>query len=260
MQIADRVSLWGGKNSPLPPGARWVEYLEGTGTQWIDTGFKATNGCKMEFRCLQTVANAGGIFVGSHNPSSNSSNSYNRNQAGIAGSGALKFNKCDRFEDFTVPSFDLQAFHTYSFDTRGTRRIGYFDGALVVNGTTTTTLKPVNNIVVWRLQYYPETSPNRCVAGKISFLKIWDVNDVLVRDFRPIAIGTTGYMLDLVSGEYLQYGNAGTGDFIVGPDAPAMTGGGYKRLCVKRSHRRSSRPSARFWHAAHLPRTWKEVA
>jgi uncharacterized membrane protein len=43
----------------------------------------------------------------------------------------------------------------------------------------------------------------------------------LVRDFRPIAIGTTGYMLDLVSGEYLPYGNKGTGDFVLGPDKNA---------------------------------------
>ena len=33
-------------------------------------------------------------------------------------------------------------------------------------------------------------------------------------------------------------------------------GGGYKRKCVRRSHRRSWRPSARFY----APRLWKEVA
>jgi hypothetical protein len=50
------------------------------------------------------------------------------------------------------------------------------------------------------------------------------VNSTLVRDFRPIAIGNTGYMLDLVSGEYLPYGNKGTDDFTIGPDtnAPAI--------------------------------------
>ena len=41
----------------------------------------------------------------------------------------------------------------------------------------------------------------------------------LIRDFRPIAIGDKGYMLDLGGGEHLPYGNKGTGnDFIIGPD------------------------------------------
>jgi hypothetical protein len=49
-------------------------------------------------------------------------------------------------------------------------------------------------------------------------------NGILVRDFRPVAIGTTGYMLDLLTGDYLPYGNKGTGDFVIGPDtnAPAI--------------------------------------
>ena len=47
--------------------------------------------------------------------------------------------------------------------------------------------------------------------------------NIIIRDFRPIAIGNTGYMLDLVSGDYLQYGNKGMGDFIIGPDAQPPT-------------------------------------
>ena len=211
MLINLRNALMSGKR--LPYDAE-LEYLEGTGTQWIDTGFKATNGCKMEFRCIQAISNANGLFVGSHNPSSNGSNYYNRNQAGIASQGALKFNKCNKFEDIVVPSFDLQAFHTFSFDTRGTRRVGYFDGSLVVNGTTTATLKPVNNIVVWRIQYNPETSPNRCAAGNVSFLKVWDINDILVRDIIPVRVGTTGEMYDRASGTFMER----HGDLVLGPD------------------------------------------
>ena len=63
----------------------------------------------------------------------------------------------------------------------------------------------------------PETSGYRCYTCKI------EQNNVPVRKFHPIAIGTTGYMMDILTGEYEQYGNKGTGDFGIGPDAPPPT-------------------------------------
>jgi hypothetical protein len=41
-------------------------------------------------------------------------------------------------------------------------------------------------------------------------------NDILVRDFIPVRVGTTGYMYDKVSGQL--FGNSGTGEFILGAD------------------------------------------
>ena len=76
----------------------------------------------------------------------------------------------------------------------------------------------------------------------------------LVRDYIPVRVGAVGYMYDRVSSAL--FGNAGTGAFIIGPDKVSSVRGGYKRKCVRRSYRRSSRPSVRFWQ----PRLWKEVA
>ena len=58
--------------------------------------------------------------------------------------------------------------------------------------------------------------------SRIYFCRIKE-GGILVRDFRPIAIGNTGYMMDILTGDYLQYGNKGTGDFVLGPDAPPPT-------------------------------------
>ena len=55
----------------------------------------------------------------------------------------------------------------------------------------------------------------RTTPIKIYYFKIYD-NGVLVRDFIPVRVGTTGYMYDSVSGRL--FGNDGTGDFIVGAD------------------------------------------
>lgn len=50
---------------------------------------------------------------------------------------------------------------------------------------------------------------------QITFCKIWK-NGVLVRDYIPVRKGTVGYMYDRVSGKL--FGNAGTGDFVLGPE------------------------------------------
>ena len=253
MQIASRISTWAGKKSPLPPGARWVEYLESTGTQYIDTGisgaeqnliitarvrintFSAYAGAfgnyasetANSFRVILTGSNIGQAYADCGYITNNShiiTKFYLGNWHTVILNGAEDRCFCDGVE--------YTKYNRYIQGTANANTIKLFTSGAVASGT-------------WSKQ--------------ISSFKV-ELNGTLIRDFRPIAIGTTGYMLDLVSGEYLPYGNKGTGEFILGPDAPAMTGGGYKRLCVKRSHRRSSRPSARFWHAAHLPRTWKEVA
>ena len=51
--------------------------------------------------------------------------------------------------------------------------------------------------------------------GRFGAVKIYQ-NGVLVRDFIPVRKGAVGYLYDRVSGKL--FGNAGTGDFVLGPD------------------------------------------
>ncbi|MBO4787056.1 MAG: hypothetical protein J5510_08315 [Prevotella sp.] len=51
--------------------------------------------------------------------------------------------------------------------------------------------------------------------AKIYKVKIY-VNDVLVRDYIPVRVGTTGYLYDIVSGTL--FGNSGSGSFTLGND------------------------------------------
>ena len=253
MQIADRVSLWAGKKSPLPPGARWVEYLESTRTQWIDTGVlgKPTTIAEATFIWPET-ATGDGVLLGCRNNSISDprfilimTNARMLVQVGAGAnwltSGYGPYSAATLYtarSEFVASS--IKFYLNGRLEISANRALGDTNKTLYVFANNSTTIDSYAN-------------------ARLYGLKIWQ-DGTLARDFRPIAIDTTGYLLDLVSGEHLPYGNKGTGELIVGPDAPAMTGGGYKRLCVKRSHRRSSRPSARSWHAAHLPRTWKEVA
>lgn len=52
------------------------------------------------------------------------------------------------------------------------------------------------------------------------WLKI-EKGGVLVRDFIPVRVGNIGYLYDRVTGQL--FGNAGTGAFVVGPDAGAAS-------------------------------------
>ena len=265
MQIADRVSLWGGKKSPLPPGARWVEYLESTGRQYIDTGWKPTSSNLSVEAVLvdSTGANYNKSYFGSEWASTATARYlfvlyvYNTLRCYAGNTNITNF--------MSVPT------QGQMFDIKWDLTSSGFTVTDRVSGTTVTrTFSGTIDFTAFAntLKIFQNTDAQRASMKLYSF-KIWD-NGVLVRDYISVRKGTVGAIYDRrgVGGMNPDgsprndgmYFNRGTGAFAVGPDAPAMTGGGYKRLCVKRSHRRSSRPSARFWHAAHLPRTWKEVA
>lgn len=59
----------------------------------------------------------------------------------------------------------------------------------------------------------------------LTSVRIWKFSivhgNVVVRDFIPVRVGTTGYMYDKVSGQL--FGNEGTGEFILGPDKEIFT-------------------------------------
>jgi hypothetical protein len=62
-------------------------------------------------------------------------------------------------------------------------------------------------------------------AFKLYAFKIYDENNVLVRDYIPVRVGDVGYMYDKVSGQL--FGNAGTGEFVLGSDIIDYTAKDY---------------------------------
>lgn len=60
---------------------------------------------------------------------------------------------------------------------------------------------------------------------RIYSVKFYNLSGSLVRDFIPVRKGTVGYMYDRVSGKL--FGNAGTGDFVLGPDLIDYTAKDY---------------------------------
>jgi hypothetical protein len=197
-----------------------VEYLESTGTQYINTGLVVTPTLRMDVDMAVTdwdasqfsLTGAGGIrFAFGKGYSGSSTSSGNPTK--------LYFGLGDR--NLAIESIDLATIkgerHTFSLDA-GTR-YWYFDGVgnyISSAGTITTGTRPIMLLA-------QSTDDSGSVRGQQA-AKLYGAtftdNGVVVRSFAPVRVGSgagaVGYLFDRVSGEL--FGNAGTGNFPIGPD------------------------------------------
>lgn len=189
--LGARIGAWGGNQ--LPYDAE-VEYLESTKTQLIDTGYVLSASDRIVVQVyFQTDDYRGTMAIlGSFNP-----------RLWIT-SGLCRFNN-----ENSVLINDLRklgAWNSISIDK----------DYCTCNGTTVSMSEGTfldNSLSLFLFGANGNTLYNS--NGRISSCKIYH-SSVLVRDYIPVRKGTVGYMYDRVSGQL--FGNAGTGDFIIGPD------------------------------------------
>lgn len=206
MLINLRNALMAGRR--LPYDAE-VEYLESMGTQWIDTGVPANGEFDVEYT-IQTPSTFNRVFV-----------------VGGARSSTqhLNFGQYDPNRNFILAYLGdyWVALQSISANTIYTTKVHYASGSQTatvnggsVYGRTYTGTEALNlNIYLFKRNFYGATDTILPMIGRMYSFKIYQ-NGVLVRDFIPVRKGTTGYLYDRVSGKL--FGNAGTGDFVLGPD------------------------------------------
>ena len=205
MLINLRNALMTGKR--LPYDAE-VEYLEGTGTQWIDTGVVANGEFDAEYT-ISTPSSFSSIVVG----------------GARSATQHLNFGQYEPSGNFIMAylSWYWTALGTIAANTIYTTRIHYASGSqtATVNGTAAlgnsyTGTESLNlNIYLFKRNFYGASDTIRPMTGKMYSFKIWQ-NGVLVRDYIPVRRGNVGYLYDRVTRKL--FGNAGTGDFVLGPD------------------------------------------
>lgn len=238
-------------DKPLPYDAE-VEYLESTGTQWIDTGVLSLPTTRIDLDFMPQ--NTGVRLFGSDDLRGGTNRRF---WVAVGGNGTnLQYNASANNG-------------TNILISNGGASILGVRTAIVATGKSFTAFGLTRTDSSWTL-----ATDNGCSIGLFVGHRILaDGSEVffapatmrlyscaiydgltIVRNFIPVRIGTEGAMYDRVTDEL--YRNRGTGAFVIGPDKSAANGGGTKRKCVRRSHRRSLRPSARFWR----PHLWKEVA
>ena len=196
-----RNALMAGKR--LPYDAE-VEFLESTGTQWIDTGV-IPDTVDLDINIALTVIAQGHLFGSRTN--SNFSPATNHLWSSY-GNNAGQFRKDWIGENSYLP-LSTTAPNIIGLHSSASGSSVVHDGATWTGGVKTT-----NSL---SLYLFAVNNNGTAATGvtKIYQCKITK-NGVLVRDFIPVRVGTVGYLYDRVSGKL--FGNAGTGDFVLGPD------------------------------------------
>lgn len=181
-----------------------IEYLRGTGTQYIDTDFSPNQNTNIYTEVYVSDGEICRIFE-------------TRDVNDMTKSfGIILFNQQDNQAQLRRwGRFYKSGKYLGKLNIRQNAEKVYINNSLIITGDTVENFSINRTILLFALnspiyEHYTEQSAFRCCR-----FTIYD-NDLMVRDFIPVRVGTTGYMYDRVSGQL--FGNAGTGAFILGPD------------------------------------------
>lgn len=210
----------GGGTTPVLPYDAEIEYLQTSGTQYIDTGIAHT-GRNIEITLVVqwtgSTASQFETFLGymAASPDVTPRCGIHKYQGNwMFGTNAT--NKTSVSVDGTK--------HTIFITSNATtqKEALYIDGTKIVEGSTTSNGLVGNTITFFlgcrnrngsfdnasSAKFYSLNFKKFIEAAHTSVLQEWD--------FIPVRIGTTGYMYDRVSGEL--FGNSGIGSFTLGND------------------------------------------
>lgn len=186
-----------------------VEYLESTGTQYIDLPLSVPAGTYMDVVftaiCLHPNNNNYGLW-----------GTYPQNQFS---SWFYSYNSETNFSLMStmVGTQSTNGGYNLRVGKPSTVKIST-TGVTEYNGTFTSLNRPLTSDVT-SLRIFGVTESNNRYPIRISMFRV-HVGDELVYDLIPVRIGNKGYFYDLIS--RVLFGNAGTGDFVLGGDKPCV--------------------------------------
>lgn len=178
-----------------------VAYLESTGTQWIDTGVNATSELGYSVTCSRT-------------------SSSTQRCGAIQLTGTIvrhHFSFPESSSALTVCGYGTDTSLQYGTLDNKTHVLEFSSNIFCLDGTQ----RKVFNQTTFDLQMPFLLFARKSDQGITpALIRIYEanitVNGLLVRNFQPVRIGTTGYMYDKVSKQL--FGNKGTGNFLYGKD------------------------------------------
>lgn len=203
-----------------------VEYLEGTGTQYINTGLYPDITYTFDTMVAKTVDNDNCVYWGVRSSGAYNTNNgqcyFNSNQS----SGAVNV------RDQRMRLLSTAIANTKNWDSGITPTVGTmysFTGMTVVSTMNAMTYP----LILFGMNNKGTMTPSlgKCRIGKFTAYS----SGVKVMDMIPVRVGNVGYMYDKVSRKL--FGNDGTGSFILG-------GGGnwliINILCCSQKERRAA--------------------
>jgi hypothetical protein len=206
--------------SGLPAGYTALEYIESSGTQYIDTGVKVTQNNRVEVRyCYHTESSIGtsGRITGSRYTSGTSRNAFSMGtQNGKADSTTQMFTQFGtNGTAYAGPRVVIGDWFTAKSSTDGY----YVNDTAYQTPISTGDFETPYTVKLFAFeQSAPGGDPTvGCGVGRCADFKIY-TNNVLTMNLVPAknSEGTIG-MYDIVNDVFHE--NAGTGDFVAGPNA-----------------------------------------
>ena len=181
----------------LPKGYKRLEYIESSGTQYVDSGIKGSQNIRVDAD-YETTATAGAI-IGADTAWGSNMFTIEVHFAAFAASN---------YHHTTVPS--------------GRHKVSLNKGVFSLDGVTLSTMSGTFTTPVNMALFALNRNGSLAEYGtlKLHSMQIYD-NGTLVRDFIPCqnASGAVG-LWDAVNEEF--YRNAGTGEFIAGPEVQTV--------------------------------------
>lgn len=186
-----------------------IEYLESTGTSFIDLGVQFELPITIDANIYLPYYNYGISSVlcgGSLNGTRFWVCSFTPNYPNYVNCALVN----NSISTLTVPK---EEFFNLNVDFQNGKQLLKINGTVYVNKTNTTSVNPPTTTVKLLIASFTNTQfpPLRARLGKFN-ITIGATNFELI----PVRVGQVGYMYDKVSGQL--FGNSGTGDFILGND------------------------------------------
>lgn len=184
----------------LPSGYTQLEYLQSTGTQYIDTGFKPNQNTRVVCKTVCQVSSTANWVFGARTSSSSNQYTFLGASAGTYASG---------FATAAV-NFPSSLNTTKPIVVDKNKTVTTINGGNAVTNTSATFTAPVN------LALFAVNTNGTISYGKVKlyYVQIYD-NGTLIRNMVPVknSSGTLG-MYDTVNGVF--YANVGSGTFSAG--------------------------------------------
>jgi hypothetical protein len=178
-----------------------IEYLESTGTQYIDLGAKATLSTTIEIDFLSTDTGMLRLF--------GARSAWNKNAFCLTYHETSDTRATFNYDNIGSSS-DL-VFDVYLDDgnwhTAKSNGSGHIQVDSISKKLSASSFRTPYNILLFA---YNNNGTILCSKARIRRVKFNSL------DLIPVRVGNVGYMYDKVSGKL--FGNAGTGKFILGPD------------------------------------------
>lgn len=205
-------------NIRVPKKWKRFEYLESTGTQWIDTGYVPNNNTTLDVDYqLTQIPNSTYLqrIIGSRNGT--------KDRAFVVaftdgGTNASYLDVCATYTNSSATTY----FKTSNYGNTSRYHLIIDNNCFIFNGTIASTYsnKAIftcpGNAYLFAYNYKNNQAYGNTWA-KIYSCKIYE-SEVLIRDFVPCEYNGQYGMWDLVENKF--YGNKGTGTFKVGPEVP----------------------------------------